>query len=247
MPEHLVLPATLAGSPHPGATQPPIAPHTPVLDALAWLCAIAARTTRIRLGTNVYLLGLRHPFVTARSLVTLDVVSGGRAELGIGAGWLRAEWEATGLDPRTRGRRLDEALGVCKRLWTERTTAHRGEFFSFAPVAFEPKPVQKPWPRVHVGGESDAALFRAAHHGDGWIGMAHTVASIAAPLAKLRAARERLERSHEPFDVTVMGAVETRDDLARWGEAGATRVIVAPWTRTSGAVDGLRRLAERVH
>jgi probable F420-dependent oxidoreductase len=247
MPEHLVFPAEIAGSPYPGAEHPPVSAHTPVHDAFAWLCAIAARTTRIRLGTNVYLLGIRHPFVAARSVATLDAVSGGRAEVGIGAGWLRAEWEAAGLDPRTRGRRLDEALGVCKRLWTERTTSHRGEFYSFAPVAFEPKPVQRPWPRIHVGGESDAALFRAAHHGDGWIGMAHTRESIAGPLAKLRDARERLERGHEPFDVTVMGGVETRGDLERWGEAGATRVIVAPWARTSGAAEGLRRLAERVY
>jgi probable F420-dependent oxidoreductase len=244
MPEHLVLPAAIAGSPYPGAEHPPVAPHTPVYDAFAWLCFLAGKTTRIRLGTNVTLLAIRHPFVAARGVATLDVVSGGRAEVGIGAGWLRAEWEAAGLDPRTRGRRLDEALGVCKRLWTEREIEHHGEFYSFAPVAFEPKPLQRPWPRIHVGGESAAALTRAARDADGWIGMAHTRESIAAPLAKIAEVRDRFERWQEPFEVTVMGEVATRDDLSRWGEAGATRVIVAPWKRTRDALDGLRRLAE---
>jgi len=247
MPEHLVLPTAIAGSPYPGAEHPPLTPHAPVYDAFAWLCFLAGKTTHIRLGTNVYLLAIRHPFVAARGVATLDVVSGGRAEVGIGAGWLRSEWEAAGLDPRTRGRRLDEALGVCKRLWTEREVEHHGEFYSFAPVAFEPKPLQKPWPRIHVGGESEAALTRAGRDADGWIGMAHTLASIGAPLAKIREVRDRYERWQEPFEVTVMGEVATQDDLARWGEAGATRVIVAPWKRTRDALEGLRRLAELVY
>lgn len=246
MPEHLVFPATMSGSPYPGAEHPPVPAHTPVYDAFAWLSFLAAKTSRIRLGTNVYLLGIRHPFVAARSIATLDIVSNGRADIGIGAGWLRSEWDAAGLDPRTRGRRLDEALAVCKRLWSEREIEHHGEFYSFAPVLFEPKPAQKPWPRIHVGGESEAALTRAARDADGWIGMAHTLASVRAPLATIAAVRDRYERWHEPFEITVMGEVTSRDDLARWGEAGVTRVIVAPWKRTRDAADGLRRLAEAV-
>jgi probable F420-dependent oxidoreductase len=247
MPEHLVFPVSMSGSPYAGAEHPPVPAHTPVYDAFAWLCFLAAKSTRIRLGTNVYLLGMRHPFSAARSIATLDVASGGRAEVGIGAGWLREEWSAAGLDPRTRGRRLDEALGVCKRLWTEREIEHHGEFFSFAPVMFEPKPVQRPWPRIHVGGESEAALTRAARDADGWIGMAHTVESLRAPLARIARVRDRYERWQEPFEVTVMGEVATKDALARWGEAGATRVIVAPWKRTRDATAGLRRLAELVY
>jgi probable F420-dependent oxidoreductase len=244
MPEHLVFPAAMSGSPYPGAEHPPVPPHTPVYDAFAWLSFLAAKTSRIRLGTNVYLLGIRHPFVAARGIATLDVVSNGRAEVGIGAGWLRSEWDAAGLDPRTRGRRLDEALALCKRLWSEREIEHRGEFYSFAPVLFEPKPVQKQWPRILVGGESEAALTRAARDADGWIGMAHTLESVRAALAQTAAVRARFEREHEPFEISVMGEVASRDDLARWGEAGVTRVIVAPWKRTRDAIEGLRRLAD---
>ncbi len=112
LPEHLIFTLDMAGSPHPGQEHPPVPPTTPVYDAFAYLCFLAGKTSRIRLGTNVYLLGLRHPFIAARAIQTFDVLSGGRAEVGIGAGWLASEWRAAGLDPRTRGRRLDVSLAV---------------------------------------------------------------------------------------------------------------------------------------
>jgi probable F420-dependent oxidoreductase len=244
LPEHLVFPLAMSGSPHPGAEHPPIPPTTPVFDAFAWLSFLAAKTTRLRLGTGVYLLGLRHPFSAARAIQTLDRVSAGRAEIGIGAGWLREEWVAAGLDPTTRGRRLDEALAVCKRLWSEPAVEHHGEFFDFGPVAFEPKPAQKPWPPIHVGGESEAALVRAARAGDGWLGLAHTPASVARPIERLRQLRAECGRAREAFAVTVGGRIDDRDDLRRFEEAGVQRVIVSPWARSREARDGLRRLAD---
>jgi probable F420-dependent oxidoreductase len=245
LPEHLVFPVAMAGSPHPGGAAPPVSPHTPVFDAFAYLSFLAGRTGRVRLATHVYNLALRHPFVAARAVQTLDVVSGGRAMVGIGAGWLEREWEAAGLDFASRGRRLDEALAVCQRLWAEDTVEHHGEFFSFGPVAFEPKPVQRPWPPVHVGGESAAALRRAARVGDGWVGMAHTPDSAADVVATLRRLQADAGRADHPFEVTVGGAVETEDDLARWGAAGVDRLVVAPWARSREALDGLRRFADR--
>jgi alkanesulfonate monooxygenase SsuD/methylene tetrahydromethanopterin reductase-like flavin-dependent oxidoreductase (luciferase family) len=128
LPEHLVFPVHMTRSPHPGQEHPPVPPETPVFDAFAFLSFLAGRTDRIRLGTHVYLLGLRHPFAAARAVQTLDVVSGGRAEIGIGAGWLESEWEAVGLDFHTRGRRLDEAIEVCRRLWRDRVVEHHGRF-----------------------------------------------------------------------------------------------------------------------
>ncbi len=244
MPEHLVFPTQLAGSPYPGAEHPPVPPSTPVFDAFGWLCFLAGKTSRIRLGTNVYLLGLRHPFVAARALQTLDVVSNGRAEFGIGAGWLREEWVAAQLDPATRGRRLDEALAVCKRLWSEEVVEHHGEFFDFGPVMFEPKPVQRPWPKIHVGGESEAALRRAARHGDGWLGLGHTLESARAPIARLAALREEQELAHEPFELCVGARVESKGDLARWQEAGVARLMVSSWRKSAGAVDELKRVAD---
>lgn len=246
LPEHLVFPVEMTGSPHPGEDHPPVPPSTPVFDAFAYLAYLAGRTSTIRLATHVYILGLRHPFVAARAVQTLDVVSGGRAEVGVGAGWLASEWAAAGLDFASRGRRLDEALAVCSRLWSEEVVEHHGDFFDFDPVMFEPKPVQQPRPPVHIGGESRAALRRAATLGDGWVGMAHTFESIAAPVAELTRMRAASERAGQPLVVSVGGPVATADDVRRWEEAGVDRLIVSPWARSREAVDGLRRLADAV-
>ena len=140
LPEHLVFPVEMHGSPHAGDTHPPIPSNTPAFDALLSLAAIAATTTNLRLGTNVYNIGLRHPFVTARAIATLDVLSGGRVEFGIGSSWLEEEWQATGLDFATRGRRVDETIEICRRLWSDDVIEHHGEFFDFQPVMFNPKP-----------------------------------------------------------------------------------------------------------
>ena len=244
LPEHLVFPREMGGSPFPGDDHPPVPPETPVFDCFAYLSFLAGRTERVRLGSHVYLLGLRHPFVAARAIQTLDVVSGGRALAGVGAGWLRSEWRAAGLDPATRGRRLDEAIGLCRRLWSDETVEHRGEFWQFDAVAFEPKPVQPGGPPILVGGESEPALARAAALGDGWIGLEHTPAS-AAPLAeRLRALRREAAPDAKPLEITVGGRPEGRADLARFREAGVDRLIVSPWERSREAVDALRRLAD---
>jgi probable F420-dependent oxidoreductase len=247
LPEHLVFPIQMSRSPRAGEEHPPVPPTAPVFDAFAYLAFLAARCPTVRLGTHVYNLGLRHPFVAARAVQTLDIVSDGRVEFGIGASWLEEEWVAAGLDFHTRGRRVDEALAVCKRLWTEPEVEHHGEFFSFPPVAFEPKPVQQPYPPVLVGGESPAALRRAAHLADGWIGMGHTFESAAGQIDRLRALRAEHEQPPErPFQICVGGPVTGRDDVRRWEDLGVTRLVVAPWRRSREAVDGLRRYAELV-
>lgn len=246
LPEHLVFPTEMGGSPFPGDDHPPVPANTPVFDAFAYLSYLAGRTRKIRLGTNVYLLGLRHPFVAARAIQTFDIVSGGRAEIGIGAGWLREEWTATGLDPRTRGRRLDEALAVCKRLWTEEVVAHDGDFYAFEPVMFEPKPIQRPSPPIHAGGESEAALQRAARSCHGWLGLHHTLTSVGPPIRRLRQLLREYGRSEESFEIIVGANVENREDVGRWQDAGVTRIITSPWRRSPEALEGLRNHAERI-
>lgn len=236
LPEHLVFPVDMSGSPFPGSDHPPVPPSLPVYEPFSYLSFLAGRTERIRLGTHVYNLALRHPFVAARGATTLDVVSGGRLELGVGASWLESEWRAAGLDFSTRGRRLDEALDVCRRLWTEGKVEHRGEFFDFDAVMFEPKPVQQPHPPVVVGGESAPALRRAARW-DGWIGLDHTPASAAGKVAELRRLREEAGREGDRFEVTVGGTVTSADDVEAYGEAGVDRLIVAPWDRSREALE----------
>lgn len=246
LPEHLVLPVRMSRSPHPGEEHPPVPPTTPVFDAFAYLGFLAGRTRRLRLGTHVYNLGLRHPFISARAVQTLDVLSGGRVEFGIGASWLEEEWRAIGLDFASRGRRVDEAIEVCKRLWTEPEVAHDGEFFRFDAVAFEPKPLQQPWPPILIGGESGAALRRAARAGDGWIGMGHTFESAAGRITRLRELRGEYGRDTASFQICLGGPVTGADDVGRWEELGVTRLVVSPWRRSPDAVDGMRRFADLV-
>ncbi len=243
LPEHLVFTTKMSRSPHPGEEHPPVPPTTPIFDAFAYLAYLAARTEHVRLGTHVYNLGLRHPFVAARAVQTVDLVSGGRLEFGVGASWLEEEWAATELDFHTRGRRVDEALAVCKRLWTEDEVTHDGEFFHFEGVVFEPKPRQRPWPPILVGGESGAALRRAATAGDGWIGMGHDFESGARQIERLRALLAAAGRDGADFQYCLGGPVDSRDDVRRWEDLGVTRLIVSPWARSREAVDGMRRLA----
>lgn len=243
MPEHLVFPLEVRGQLVPGEEHPPVPADVPIFDAAAYLAYVAGRTERLRLGTFVYLLGLRHPYIPARAFATLDIVSGGRAEVGVGAGWLETEWEALGLDPRTRGGRLDESITVVKRLWTEEVVEHHGEFWDLPPAMFEPKPVQRPHPPVLVGGESDRALRRVAEHGDGWIAMFHTPVSIAPRLARLTELLAERGRGREEVTVTCIGSVAERSDVERWEAAGVDRVIVVPWRRSREAVESMEQFA----
>ncbi len=245
--EHLVVPVAATGSPHAGAEHPPIPSDLPVYDALAYLSYLAARTTNIKLGTHVYNIGLRHPFVTARAATTLDVISNGRLAFGIGASWLREEWEAVGLDFDRRGARVDETIEICRRLWTEDVVEHHGEFFDFGPTAFEPKPVQPGGPALHIGGDGPAALRRAATVGAGWIPMNHALDELAPALARIAEIAARHDRS-TPVEVTVttIDGIRTPADVERYEKAGVTRVIARPWSRSSEALDGIRRFADDV-
>lgn len=242
VPEHVVVPLSAAGSPHRGAGHPPIPSDVPIYDALGVLCHLAARTTQIRLGTHVYNIGLRHPFLTARAATTVDVLSGGRLSLGIGASWLRSEWEAVGLDFDTRGARVDEAIDVCRRLWTEEVIEHHGTFFDFGPTAFEPKPVQQPL-ALHIGGDGAAALRRAATVGAGWMPMNHGLADLPGSVKRLTELAKLAGRA-DPVEITVPGDVATPDDLAGYASVGVTRLIVRPWASSRAAVDGMRQFAD---
>ena len=120
---------------------------------------------------------------------------------------------------------------------------HRGEVFSFEPVMFEPKPVQSPWPPLHIGGDGPAALRRAATVGDGWIPMNHTAEEIPAKAAQLAELRERAGRPGRT-EITLGGTVTGPGDVERYAEAGVDRLFVRPWRRTSDALESIARFAE---
>jgi probable F420-dependent oxidoreductase len=245
LPEHLVFPVEMKGSPHAGEAHPPIPSNTPAFDALLSLAAIASTTKSLRLGTNVYNIGLRHPFVTARAVATLDVLSGGRVEFGIGSSWLEEEWDATGLDFATRGRRVDETIEICRRLWTEDVIEHHGEFFDFDAVMFNPKPVQQPQPSLLVGGDGAAAKRRAALVGDAWLPMNHSLDALPAAMAEINEKRAAAGRAGETT-LTIGGAIDSPADADRYRDAGVDRVIVRPFTSSKEAIDGIRRYGDEV-
>ena len=137
-------------------------------DAFTVMTFIAGATTRIRVNSAVIVLPYHHPVAFAKAVSTLDVLSGGRVTLTVGAGMARGEFAALGVPFHQRGRVTDEYLAVMKLLWTADDPEFHGEFVDVVDVVFEPKPVQKPHPPVWIGGSSMAALRRAARAGDGW-------------------------------------------------------------------------------
>jgi probable F420-dependent oxidoreductase len=245
MPEHLVIPVAASGSPNHGQEHPPIPANVAVYDVFTHLAFLAAQTTQIHFGTYVYNIGLRHPFSTARAVTTLDILSEGRVELGIGASWLKEEWDAVGLDFSTRGRRVDEAIEVCLALWSDEVIEHHGEFFDFDEVMFEPKPVHQPHPPIHVGGDGPAALRRAATIGQGWIPMNHAPEQLPEPIAKI--AQLRHEAGIEGnVEITLGGGEPTLETFEKLAALGVHRAIVRPWSSTREWRQGLEAFAANV-
>lgn len=161
--------------------------HTDTVSASVLLAGFAARTRRIRLGTAIYLLPLRHPVLAAKDLVTLDHVTDGRLIVGIGVGGeYAAEFEACGIPLAERGSRTDEAIDVLRRLWREERVTSAGRHFALSDVTLTPRPRQPGGPPIWIGGRSDAALRRTARVGDGYLPYLMTA-------ARYRASHERLD------------------------------------------------------
>lgn len=182
-----------------------------LFECLTTLAYVAGCTRKVRLGTSVLVLPLRHAVEVGRQVATLDALSGGRVILGVGAGWIPEEFEALGADFRRRGRHLDEAIRVLRVLWTEPRPAFRGEFYRFDNVLFGPPPVQAGGPPVWIGGYTEAALRRAAQLGDAWHADDVAGERLAGLAARLRALAARVGRT---VDITLRRTVDLRPLLA---------------------------------
>ncbi|MBX6377770.1 MAG: LLM class flavin-dependent oxidoreductase [Clostridia bacterium] len=194
---------------------------SPVLEALTLLSAYAATTRRVKLGTGILLVPLRQPVWLAKSLAMLDYMSGGRLIVGVGIGGENPrEVEASGIRMTERGKRVDEALALMKRLWTEDDVTHRGAFYTCAGVTIEPKPIQRPGPPILIGGRSEAALRRAARFGDGWMGYVHGPSGFAACIDKVREYRRSLGKDDSGMMFVQGFYTFLDDDGARAREQG---------------------------
>ncbi len=177
-----------------------VAFHNPIYESLTLLATYAGVTRRIRLGSAVYLLALRHPTVAAKITSTLDVLSGGRLIFGVGVGGENPkEFEACGIPHKERGARVTEGIDVVRALWRDSPARFDGRFTRFEGVSIDPKPVQRPAPPIWIGGRSDAALARAGRQGDGWVSYVVQPERYGQSLDKIRSAAEAAGRSLDGF------------------------------------------------
>jgi probable F420-dependent oxidoreductase len=225
--EHVVFPEVLPNTyPDTQDGVSPFPPGTPLYDPWLSLAYIACATTTLRLGTLVSILPLHHPIVTARAVATLDRLSGGRVTLAVGVGWLEDEFTILGRPFRTRGKQTDEIIGLLRRLWSEEVIAHDGEFFRFPAVRFEPKPLQRPFPPIEIGGHSPAALRRAGWLGDGWVASGNrSTAELEACIAIVEKHRRDSGRNGLPFEITASVGTDVAA-IQRARDAGVSRVVV---------------------
>jgi probable F420-dependent oxidoreductase len=219
--EHIVLP-------DPQVPPSPMGPREPALDSLVALTWAAAHTATVRLVTGIVILPQRNPLVLAKQVASLDVLSGGRVTLGVGAGYLEPEFRALGANFAERGQVTDEYLEALASLWYDDHPEYHGRFVDFAAVDAHPRPAQRPVPIV-VGGHTPPAYRRAVARAQGWYGYWLTPDAAAASLAGLRAAAERVDRpaalGELEISLTPRGRL-TPERAAAYAELGVDRLVV---------------------
>jgi len=236
----------------PGGPWP--AAFASVMDPLAVLAFVAASTRTIRLGVSVLIMPLYQPIVLAKHLATLDVLSGGRLDVGLGLGWSSDEWEAAGTSMERRGARADEFLRALKAVWTEDPVEFTGEFYRIPRGSVAPRPVQRPHPPLLLGGYHPSVLRRAATLCDGYTGGNIPLAELTATVARVRDAAVAAGRDPARFPIVCRGsynltaeplgaprrslwgsAAQIREDLGRYAEAGVTQIFLEPNFQPGGA------------
>lgn len=199
-------------------------------DPFVQLGFLAGCTRSVQLVTGVCIAPLYHPIALARSLATVDRMSGGRVVLGLGVGWLADEFAAIGSTFTDRGRRTDSIIEILRRLWTDDVIDYEDPWYRFGPIRFNPKPLGRKTIPIHIGGSSGAALRRAGRLGDGWIEIgSRSLEDFQAKLAVVNDARVSAGRAELPFDITTTAVpFSSVDDYRRAADLGVSRVVVVP-------------------
>jgi probable F420-dependent oxidoreductase len=205
------------------------------LDPFITLTAAASATERLLLGTGVALVIERDPIITAKEVASLDLVSGGRVIFGIGVGWNREEMENHGTDPRTRGKLTNERVLAMIEIWTKDEPEFHGQYVDFDPIGAWPKPVQKPYPPIYVGGGSQA-FERIAQFGDAWLANGLPPGKLESLLGELR------ETAGRDVPVSVFNASGEPEDLEAYARLGVERVLLGLPTLPEG--ETLKQLDE---
>lgn len=189
-------------------------PHFPILDSLTLLTALSARTSRIKLGTGVLVLPLRNPLVLAKQISSMDLISGGRLLLGVASGWYKREFDAVGVPFEKRGNIMDQSIEIMTRLWQEDMV--RGEYppHNLRNSVMFPKPVQRPYPKLFIGGYADRVLKRAGTKGNGWLTYFYTPESFAKYWSKVQKFAEEAGRDPSSLESTNQLPIMVGNSLA---------------------------------
>jgi probable F420-dependent oxidoreductase len=228
--EHVVVPSGYQSTyPYDPSGKMPGPEDSDIPDPLIWLSYVAASTSQIRLGTGVMILPQRNPLVLAKEVATLDHLSGGRVELGVGVGWLEEEFDALGVEFRHRGQRTDEYIEAMRALWSGAPTDYHGEFVNFDRCITRPAPMGGSVP-IHVGGHSAAAARRAGRLGDGFFPGRGTGAEWDGLIGELRVSAEAAGRDPDAIELTSAGSVPSGDavlaEVERLEGLGVSRFVV---------------------
>jgi probable F420-dependent oxidoreductase len=231
MSDHIFFPKRL-DSPYPYSPyddhRPIWEPETPWPDAWVSIGAMIGATTRLKFATSIYIAPARDVFTVAKQVGTAAVLSDNRVRLGLGAGWMKEEFDQTGQRFENRGKRLDEMIAALRVLWSGGWVEHHGTHYDFGPLMIEPAPTQ-PVP-IWCGGHSGPALRRAARLCDGWIGNAYSEDDAAHYLGELKKELAAAGRADEPFEVVIgLYAPPTPEVVERWSARGVTGLLCVPW------------------
>ena len=224
VPEHTHIPASRR-TPFPsGGPLPKEYSHT--LDPFVALAAVASRTTKLRIGTGICLLIERDPIVTAKVVASLDHLSNGRFELGLGAGWNAEEMQNHGTKFEERFRVLVDRAKAMQKIWTEQEASYDGEFVQYDSIWSWPKPVQKPHPPLLLGGETKHTLRRVVDFADGWFPRGNKLPDPGAGMERLQYYADQSGRDMKSLSVTVFRALSDEAYLEKCRSAGIARVLL---------------------
>ena len=246
--EHVVLFDEYASKyPYSADGKIPAGGTSGILEPLGALTYLAACTSTIRLGTGICLVPQRNPVYTAKEVASLDWLSNGRVDFGVGVGWLAEEFQAVDVPFERRGERCVSYLEVMKRLWCDEVSAYKDEFYELPACRQYPKPVQKPHPPIHFGGESDAALKRVARIGQGWYGFNVDPDQLRERVKALEGFLAKQGRKRADVQVTISPYLKEMSPakLEAYKRAGADQVILFAMARdAAGARARLAQIAD---
>ena len=242
--EHVIVPLDYQSRyPYNASGKMGADPETSFLDPLVALSAVAANTSKLRLGTGVNILSQVNPLLMAKQVASLDVISKGRFILGVGIGWLREEFEAMGTPFERRGARFDDYVSAMRKIWSGEVVEHDSDFVHWHGFKSYPLPVQNPMP-VIIGGIKGKIHERIAKYGNGWYAPTTDPAELESHLARIRAECQKIGRDPAEIEITCMWSGQGGTEaIARWEAAGCHRLVVVANALGADPVAGIDKLA----